>query len=447
MFYQFFIAVCRAKGAESHAMKPNTLPSVFFALLIYFALSPRVQAVNPPPDGGYPNATTAEGTSALFSLTTGINNTAIGFQALYTDTSGMNNVATGAQALFSNTGGNSNTANGTQALYFNTTGGSNTATGLHALYRNTIGLGNTANGALALQANTTGNVNTADGNQALQNNTTGYSNTAIGNSALFSNTTGHGNLATGWHASYFNTSADENTAIGVAALRDNRTGIFNVAVGGGALINTTGSYNIGIGHNGGDGLTFGNYNIDIGAVGVAGEGYTTRIGRFQGRAFIAGIGGVAVTGAPVVVNSPSGQLGVAPSSQRFKDDIKAMGDASDALLGLTPVTFRYKKEIDPNSIPQFGLVAEDVEKVNPDLVLRDADGKVYTVRYEAVNAMLLNEFLKEHRAFVEEHSNVEKLQVTVAQQQKQIEALTAGLQKVSAELEASRPAPQVVNNP
>jgi hypothetical protein len=130
---------------------------------------------------------------------------------------------------------------------------------------------------------------------------------------------------------------------------------------------------------------------------------------------------------------------VAPSSQRFKAEIKPMDKASEAVLALKPVTFRYEKEIDPQGIPQFGLVAEDVEKVNPDLVARDAEGKLFTVRYEAVNAMLLNEFLKEHEAFVEEHRTVQELK-------KQVAALTAGLQKVSAQLEASKPAPQVVNN-
>src|SRR5216110_1165756 len=115
----------------------------------------------------------------------------------------------------------------------------------------------------------------------------------------------------------------------------------------------------------------------------------------------------------VVVNG-SGRLGTVASSQRFKDDIKPMDKASEAILALKPVTFHYKKEVDPDGIPQFGLVAEQVEKVDPDLVARDEEGKVYTVRYEAVNAMLLNEFLKEHKAFVEEHRKVDKLEATVA---------------------------------
>src|SRR5207237_9609793 len=165
----------------------------------------------------------------------------------------------------------------------------------------------------------------------------------------------------------------------------------------------------------------------------------------QTRTFIAGISGVVVSGAGVVVNA-SGQLGVAASSARFKDEIKPMDKASEAIFALKPVTFRYKKEIDPDRTPEFGLVAEKVEKVSPDLVARDEQGKPYTVRYEAVNAMLLNEFLKEHRTVQELKATAAKQEATIADQQKQIDALTAGLQKVSAELETSKSAPEVVLN-
>jgi hypothetical protein len=231
-----------------------------------------------------------------------------------------------------------------------------------------------------------------------------------------------------------NTSGANNTAAGGGALATNQTGSNNTADGAGALLRTTGSNNIGLGNNAGTNLTAGSNNIDIGNVGVAAESNTTRVGTsgVQTKAFIAGISGTAVTGSALVVNG-SGQVGVAPSSQHFKDAIKPMDNASEALFSLKPVTFRYKKDIDPKSTAQFGLVAEDVEKVNTDLVVRDAEGKVYTVRYDAVNAMLLNEFLKEHR--------------TVQELKKEVAALTAGLQKVSAQLEASKPAPQVVNNP
>ena len=287
--------------------------------------------------------------------------------------------------------------------------------------------------------------NTFLGDDALLSNTTGNDNTAIGYHALSSNNIGRFNTAAGVNALNDNTSGDLNTANGVRALERNTTGRENTAVGLGALSNNTnGSDNIGLGFNAGASLTTGSHNIDIGNLGVAGESSTIRIGdRTSTRTFIAGIRGVAVTGSPVVIGD-GGQLGATPSSGRFKDDVKPMDKASEAILSLQPVTFHYKKELDSDGILQFGLVAEDVEKVNRDLVARDEQGKPYSVRYEAVNAMLLNEFLKEHR-------KVEKLESTVAQQRKDFEAvvdqLKAQIQKVSAQLEASKLAPQVVNNP
>jgi hypothetical protein len=225
----------------------------------------------------------------------------------------------------------------------------------------------------------------------------------------------------------------------------------NTATGLNALhSNTTGGSNIALGFNAGGNLTTGSNNIDIGALGVAGDAGKIRIGKqgTQNGTFIAGISGATVASGVGVIVGSNGQLGTVVSSERFKEAIKPMDKASEAILALKPVTFHYKKELDPDGIPQFGLVAEQVEKVNPDLVVRDADGKVYTVRYEAVNAMLLNEFLKEH-------SKVQTLEATAAQQQKgfeskiahqqeQIEALTAGLQKVSAQVELNKPAPQMV---
>jgi hypothetical protein len=317
------------------------------------------------------------------------------------------NTAEGDGALFSLTIGRSNTAIGSAALHDNTAGYNNTATGLQALGNNTTGHNNMANGNSALDRNTTGIFNTANGAAALNRNTTGNSNTADGAAALFENTTGK-----------------NNTATGNQALNNNTTGNFNIALGSGA----------------GSGLTTGDFNIDIGNEGVARERSTIRIGSTSHtRTFVAGISGVGVTGAAVVVNA-GGQLGTTTSSKRFKDEVKPMDKASEAILALKPVTFHYKKEIDPEAKSQFGLIAEDVAKVNPVLVLPDQEGKPYTVRYDAVNAMLLNEFLKEHH-------QVQDLKAIVAAQQKQIEALTAGLQKVSAQLEASKPAPQVVNNP
>ena len=181
-------------------------------------------------------------------------------------------------------------------------------------------------------------------------------------------------------------------------------------------------------------LTTGDNNIDIGNSGIPDEANTIRVGTqgTQTKTFIAGVSGAGVSGMAVKVNA-AGQLGTAPSSARFKEAIKPIDKASETILALKPVSFRYKKEIDPERTPQFGLVAEEVDKVNPDLVARDAQGKPYTVRYDQVNAMLLNEFLKEHRK--------------VEEMQKRIEALTAGLEKLSAQLEASRATPQAVNNP
>jgi endosialidase-like protein len=377
--------------------------------LAWFALSPTAQAqLSPPPDGGYPNNNTAEGTDALFSLTTGPDNTALGFDALFSNTTGDSNTATGSIALMSNTTGVRNTANGFAALNSNTTGERNTATG-----------------RAALTFNTTGNNNTADGHDALFSNGTGIRNTATGSFALFFNTTGNDNAALGYFALYNNTTGNSNTAEGFAALMNNTAGVGNMALGNFAGAN----------------LTTGDNNIDIGNQGAAGEAGTIRIGAAgaQTAIYVAGIVGTHLPmSTPVFVNA-HGQLGTTPSSQRFKADIKPMDKASEAILALKPVTFRYKHELDPDGIPQFGLVAEQVEKINPDLVARDAEGKVFTVRYEAVNAMLLNEFLKEHRT-------VQKLEATVAQQQKdfraavaqqqtEIKALTATLREQASQIQ------------
>jgi hypothetical protein len=243
-------------------------------------------------------------------------------------------------------------------------------------------------------------------------------------------------------ALFFNTTGNQNTAEGTDALISNTTGINNTATGFSALeFNTTGNNNIAVGYFAGGAITTGSDNIDIGHAGVAGESKHIRIGTrgTHTNTNIVGISGVTVGGGVGVIVDGNGRLGTTTSSERFKDEIKPMDKASEAILALKPVTFRYKHELDPDGIPQFGLVAEQVEKVNPDLVARDDQGKPYTVRYEAVNAMLLNEFLKEHR-------KVEELEATTAKQQKQIEALTTGLQKVSAQVEMSKPASQMVLN-
>ena len=403
-------------------LKTTILPVLITFVLGCFGLLPRAQAVSPPPAGGYPNFTTAAGDHALQALTLGLGNTAIGTFSMFSVTTGSFNTAVGAGSLDLNTA-DSNTATGAAALLFNTTGTLNTANGTAALEFNDTGSNNTATGAFALFNNTTGHDNTANGFFALQNNTTGNWNTANGAVALSSNVTGN-----------------ENTAYGQVALQ-----------------NATGSKNIGIGTGGGCKLTTGSNNIAIVNPGVAGESDTIRIGAIgtetncagfplpaHTATYIAGISGQTASGGAVVFVNPDGKLGTLTSSARFKTDIKPMDKTSEAILSLKPVTFRYKKEIDPTGTSQFGLVAEDVEKVNSDLVVRDKGGKPYSVRYEQVNAMLLNEFLKEHRKVEQQRKDFE---AAIAQQQKQIEALTAGLQKVSAQLEASKPAPQVVNNP
>jgi Chaperone of endosialidase len=408
-------------------------------MLAAFALSPTAQAqLSPPPDGGYGGDNTAEGTDALFSLTTGTENTAIGFDALFSNTSGDSNTATGSQALVSNSTGVRNTANGFAALNSNTTGEMNTATGRAALVNNT-----------------TGNNNTADGHDALFNNLTGLRNAATGSFALFSNTTGNHNTATGYFALFSSTTGDSNTADGYDAL----------------VNNTTGGDNIALGNFAGGNLTTGDNNIDLGNLGVAAEANTIRIGTqgTQTNAYLAGIYQTNIARGLVVKVDSDGHLGTVGSSERFKDEIKPMNKASEAILGLKPVTFHYKKELDPERTPQFGLVAEEVEKVNPDLVVRDKEGKPYTVRYDAVNAMLLNEFLKEHCKVEEQSASITQLEsaavkqeatiaqqrrdfeANTAQQQREIQVLTASLtqqaaqiQKVSAQLELSKTAQEIV---
>ena len=468
--------------------------SILVALTLgAFALASASTAfgVVPAPDGGYPGGNTAEGDNALFSLTTGTGNTAVGSNALFNNTTGRNNTAEGDVALQNNTTGidntaigvlaltdntigNSNTAIGFFALFSNTTGNSNTATGVEALINNSTGSNNTANGFEALQNNSTGHENTANGLSALQENTTGSFNTANGADALFGNTIGNFNTADGFLTLSANTTGNFNTANGAAALQNNTTGSNNTAAGKQALSknitgsnntaegvnalfgnttgnnntangeaalfrNTTGSSNIAVGVNAGSNLTIGNNNIHIGNVGVAGEANTIRVGMqgTQTRTFIAGISGVAVAGSAVVANA-NGQLGIAASSERFKDEIKPMDKASEAILALQPVTFYYKKEIDPTRTSQFGLVAEDVEKVNPALVMRDEQGKPYGVRYDKVNAMLLNEFLKEHR-------RVEKQSREILEQRAMITELKKGMDTVVAQLKEQSAQIQKVN--
>ena len=358
-------------------------------------------------------------------------NTAVGDAALGSLTTGQFNTATGRLALRANTTGTGNTADGEEVLR-DSNGDANTGTGSGALFSNTTGGSNTATGANALRNNTTGNFNMACGFRALESNTTSNFNTATGAGALLFNTADE-NTATGAAALLHNTTGDSNTAAGSGALFNNTTGAHNTADGFQTLsTNTTGSDNTALGFLAGSSQTTGSNNIYIGSftLGVPGESNACYIASIFGQTSVAGI--------PVLINA-SNKLGTATSSARFKRDIHDMDKASKALFALRPVAFRYKEEIDPAGISQLGLVAEDVEKVNPDLVVHDKEGKPYSVRYDQVNAMLLNEFLKEHH-------QVQDLKAIVAEQQRQIEALTAGLQKVSAQLELSKPAPQTVKN-
>jgi hypothetical protein len=408
------------------------LPLVLITLaLICLVLVQNTKAVSPPPDGGYPLGNTAEGQDALLNLTTGVQNTAVGFLSLKTNTTGSYNTAIGSGTLLANRGDG------------------NTATGTFALLNNTFGRLNTANGVLALLSNTAGIANTAVGYAALFSNTLGLGNTAVGDEALYGNTTGDANVAIGTQALQGNSTGGGNTAVGDLALYHNISGILNLALGYNAGHLTTGSNNIALGADAGKNRTTGDYNIDVGNQGVAAEGNTIRVGTqgTQTATYIAGISGATATNGLAVFVDMNGKLGTMTSSARFKEDIKPMDNASESIFALKPVRFRYKNHIDTKATRQFGLVAEEVEAINPDLVVRDKEGKAYSVRYDQVNAMLLNEFLKEHRTLQELKVNAAKQETTIAQQQKQIEALTAGLQKVSAQLEASKPAPRVVNNP
>ena len=394
-----------------------------------FAFLPQVQAVSPPPDGCYPNYTTAEGCNALNLLGAGAGNTGVGWYSLYLVGDGNYNTGVGAGTLVLNTA-DSNTAVGAAALLLNTTGTENTAVGTDALVYNDSGFYNTGVGAFALFSNTSGFQNVAIGGQALVSNQLGSLNTAVGFRALHDNLAGD-NTAVGDDALSNNTMGNENTAIGGGALASNQTGNANTAVGVEALLNNTGTANIAIGIRAGQNLTTGVRNIDIYDQGIAGESDTIRIGApgFQSATYIAGISGQTASGGIAVFVNSDGKLGTATSSARFKDEIKPMEKASEAILALKPVTFRYKKEIDCKGIPQFGLVAEEVEKVNADLVARDRDGKPYSVRYDAVNAMLLNEFLKEYRKVGEQEAAITELKSLIAQQQKDFQAAIAEQRK------------------
>jgi Chaperone of endosialidase len=376
---------------------------VIATLLACLAPLPNAQAVSPPPDGGYPGGNTAEGQNALLSLTSGIYNTAVGLFSLRSNQEGQFNTGLGAGALLANTAHQ------------------NTAIGAGALLSDTNGVKNTANGAFALFNNTTGNSNTANGVAALFNNSTGFNNTAIGYNALLSNTTAGDNAAIGTTALFSNTTGEFNIAIGSQALRDNVTGDSNTAIGDSAGFNITGS---------------GNVCIGAGVNGVAGESNITRIRNvYQSVA----------TERAVYVTSDN-RIGTLSSSRRYKEEITPMEKASEAIHSLSPVSFRYKKEVDPARSLCFGLIAEQVAEVNPNLVTLDCEGKPETVRYEAINAMLLNEFLKEHRRVQEQGNTIAELKNEIAGLKAIANEQAAQIQIVTAQLEGTRPRSQLAAN-
>jgi len=333
---------------------------------------------------------------------------------IYSSGAGIVNVAAGGTLAMSV--GGVNTSIGGDALAVNTSGTQNTADGYFALFSNTTGSDNTAVGYFALGSNTTAVDNTAIGALALHANAGPY-NTAVGHQALYSNTTGDTNIGVGYQALYGNTVGSYNIALGYAALFQNTTGNSNIAIGVDAGYATTGSN-----------------NIDIGNEGVGGEVGVIRIGNSgnQGAAFIAGIDGVSINSpVPVYINA-NGQLGTASSSRRYKDDIRDMGDASSALLQLRPVTFRYKQPYADGSKPiDYGLIAEEVAEIYPDLVVKNADGQIETVQYQKLTPMLLNELQKQH-----EHA--QRQDETIRQLQDELAALKAFLAADSGPAQSGR---------
>src|SRR5215813_6279744 len=433
-----------------------TLSKILLALG-FLATLPIAQAVVPAPDGGYPGGNTAEGQRAMLNLTTGTYNTAVGLFSLEINSIGNFNTALGAGALLANTAdqntgtgtgallntatGSFNTANGAFALFNNIDGAENTATGASALFSNTSGEENTADGGNALLHNVDGIGNTAAGFDALYNNVHGNANTAIGRSSL-GNTIADGNTAVGFSALINDNSGASNTAIGTNALASNTAGTQNTAIGAGALANnTTGNNNIAIGVNAGSNIVTASDTICIGFAGV-----DVSDGCYIGHVFEEPLN---PDNLPMAIDV-NGKVGTLPSSQRFKDDIKPMDEASESILALKPVTFHYKN--DKNCSRRFGLIAEEVAQVNPELVALDKEGKPFTVRYDQVNAMLLNEFLKEHRKVEKQESQIHQQQATIielkstialdekrfqsrfAEQEKNIKTLVSNLQRVSSQI-------------
>jgi len=423
-------------GTTAPVSKLDVNGNINFSGSVLYQGSPVLQVF-----GGFSSANTALGLGALANNPTGTSNTATGYGALLSNTTGSGNTASGFAALGNYSAPGGNTAVGYQALLggatvSNNTGSNNTAAGYQALYSNTTGTWNTASGYSALHSNTTGNENNASGNYALSNNTTGSQNDASGYSALHSNTNGSQNTASGAYALYSNTAGTWNDASGYSALYSNTTGTFNMASGNNALLNnTTGNYNTAVGYAAGGQLTTGSNNIMIGNEGTSSDDHIIRIGDVQTKTFIAGIQGIT-TGAsnPVAVMIDiNGQLGTVNSSRRFKEDIQDMGDASNSLMRLRPVTYRYKQPYADGSKPlDYGLIAEEVAEVYPDLVVTNKDGQVETVQYQKLTPMLLNELQKQNQ-------HEQQQDDTIKQQNEQIRKLEARLAAVEALLSGKAP--------
>lgn len=376
---------------------------VVAALFVWVGLLTNTKAVSPAPDGGYPGGNTAEGQTALFSLTTGAYNTAVGFFSLLSNQEGQFNTGVGAGTLLANTAHR------------------NTAVGAGSLLSNTAGVKNTANGTFALFTNADGNSNTASGESALFYNTSGSNNTACGYNALLSNTTASDNTAAGTTALFSNETGEFNTAVGSQSLRDNVTGDSNTAIGDSAGFNITGS---------------GNVCIGAGVNGFAGENNITRIRNVY----------ESVATERAVYVTADNRIGTLSSSRRYKEQIKSMENASETIHALRPVTFRYKKEVDATRSLSFGLIAEEVAKVSPDLVTSDREGKPETVRYEAINAMLLNEFLKEHCKVQQQGNTIAELKNEIASLTEIVKDQTKQIQKVTAQLESTKAAVRIIAN-
>jgi len=401
---------------------------IFGAIFLVLAFLPRAHAVIPSPDGCYPNFTTAEGCNALKFLTNGVGNTALGAFALFRNTDAGSNTAVGAAALVLNNA-DSNTAVGATALLLNTTGDTNTAVGRNALTNNQIGSDNNAVGAFALFNNDSSgmglaNFNNAFGRNALLNNVDGDENDAFGDDAMEENTTGSQNTAMGDDALDGNTTGNGNTAVGKEA----RNSIID------------GNDNVVLGHNAGIGIVHASRNIAIGS-GVSGP-----FADFDDTCFIGSIFGEIVSdpgSQTAVFVDQFNVVGIFNSSRRYKHDIQPMDKASETLYRLKPVSFKFNS--DWKGTTQYGLIAEEVAEVDPQLVVR-RDGETITVRYEQINAMLLNEFLKEHKKVEEQQTSISQLKSEMQTMIAQLKEQAEQIQKVSAQLQVTKDPPRLTAN-